>query len=245
MPLSVKPDYTTLELPGPPDDRPYVLLNMVMSADGKGAIDGTERGIGSRTDQRLMRELRVNADVVLNGAGTLRASGTSPRLGDPSLEELRIQRGKPRYPVAAVLSRGGHLPLDVKFFSAPDFDGVVYLSSAVPGERRAAIAATGRPVVDLPAGDEVPAMLRHMRRELAAGVLLLEGGPSTNAEFFRLGVIDEYFLTLAPVVVGGRDTITAVEGEQAFGREEAPRLDLLSAVHNPATGEVYLRYRRT
>ncbi|MCZ2108808.1 MAG: hypothetical protein LC118_04470 [Dehalococcoidia bacterium] len=65
--VSVKPDYTSLDLPEPPPERPYVLLNMVMSADGKVVIEGTEQGIGSRTDQRLMRELRVNADVVLNG----------------------------------------------------------------------------------------------------------------------------------------------------------------------------------
>ena len=75
-------------------------MNMVMSADGKVVIEGTEAGIGSKTDQRLMRELRVNADAVLNGANTLRASGTSSRLGDEGLEELRIANGKPRFPIA-------------------------------------------------------------------------------------------------------------------------------------------------
>ena len=90
-----KPDYTSLELPPPPDDRPYVLINMVMSADGKVVVEGTEQGIGSKVDQRLMRELRVNADVVLNGANTLRASGSSSRLGDPVLEHLRIRAGGP------------------------------------------------------------------------------------------------------------------------------------------------------
>ena len=107
-----KPDYTSLDLPPAPPDRPYVLMNMVMSADGKVVIEGTEAGIGSTTDQRLMRELRTNADIVLNGANTLRASGTSSRLGDESLEALRIARGKPRYPIAAVVSRSGALPLE-------------------------------------------------------------------------------------------------------------------------------------
>lgn len=99
-----KPDYTALDPPPPPPDRPWVFANMVMSADGKSVLAGTERGIGSATDQRLMRELRVNADVVLNGAGTLRASGTSSRLGDAALEAIRTARGKPPVPVAAVLS---------------------------------------------------------------------------------------------------------------------------------------------
>ena len=238
-----KPDYTALDLPAPPPDRPYVIANTVMSADGKSVIEGTEQGIGSEVDQRLMRELRVNADVVLNGAGTLRASGTSSRLGDEALEAIRIARGKPRTPVAAVLSHSGDLPLERPFFTARDFPAVVYLSEQAPEERRAAIAATGRPVVTLPGGSEFPEMLHHMRHELGADVLLVEGGPTVYAALYALDAIDEAFVTLGPVVVGGADTLTAVAGERAFTRDEAKRLELLSAHPNPDTDEVYLRYR--
>ena len=240
----MKPDYTSLDLPPPPAGRPYVLLNMVMSADGKVVVEGTEQGLGSAVDQRLMRELRVNADVVLNGASTLRASGTSSRLGgDVALEELRLKRDKPRFPTAASLSRTGDLPLERVFFTARDFAAVVYLSDAAPRAKRDAIAATGRPVIPVPAGAEVGAMLRHMRVELGASVLLLEGGPSLNAQFFGLDAIDEFFLTIGPVVVGGRDTLTPVEGAHPFSRETMKRLTLASAVPNETTGEVYLRYR--
>jgi 5-amino-6-(5-phosphoribosylamino)uracil reductase len=86
-------------------------------------------------------------------------------------------------------------------------------------------------------------MLRHMRHELGAEVLLVEGGPETNAEFFRLGAVDEYFLTVGPVIVGGRDTLTAVAGGGPMTRETATRLELVSAVPSTETGEVYLRYR--
>jgi 5-amino-6-(5-phosphoribosylamino)uracil reductase/2,5-diamino-6-(ribosylamino)-4(3H)-pyrimidinone 5'-phosphate reductase len=241
-----KPDYTSLVLPPPPDDRPYIIMNMVMSADGKAVVEGTEQGIGSKTDQRLMRELRVNADAVLNGAGTLRASGTSSRLGDTQLEELRLSRGKPRFPIAAVWSRSGELPLDKVFFTARDFPAIVYLSPAASPERYAAVVATGRPVHQIPgiggAGD-LPGMLRHMRQEMDIHVLLCEGGPTTNAQFFELGVVDEYFLTLGPVIVAGKDTLTAVEGPHAFAREALRHLELVSAVPNPDTSEIYLHYR--
>ena len=238
-----KPDYTAFDLPAPPPERPYVIANMVMSADGKSVIEGTEQGIGSPVDQRLMRELRVNADVVLNGAGTLRASGTSSRLGDEGLEAIRLAQGKPRLPIAAVLSQSGDLPLERAFFTARDFPAVVYLSELAPAERRAAIEATGRPVVTLPAGLEFAEMLRHMRHELDAEVLMVEGGPTVYAALYALDAIDEAFLTLGPVVVGGADTLTAVAGERAFTRDEAKRLQLLSAHANPETDEIYLRYR--
>ena len=239
----MKPDYTALDLPEPPTDRPYILMNMVMSADGKVVIEGTEAGIGSKTDQRLMRELRVNADAVLNGANTLRASGTSSRLGDEGLEELRIANGKPRFPIAVGLSRSGKLPLDKIFFTARDFDAVVYLSEEAPADRKAALVATGRPVHIVPAGAEITAMLKHMRQELDVKVLLVEGGPTVNAQMYELRVVDEYFLTLGPVIVGGRDTLTAVEGESAFSRDDVKHLELLAAVPNPETNEVYVHYR--
>jgi riboflavin biosynthesis pyrimidine reductase len=215
---------------------------MVMSADGKVVVDGTEQGIGSKVDQRLMRELRVNADVVLNGAGTLRASGSSSRLGDPALEELRLRRGKSRLPLAATVSASGDLPLDRLFFTATDFEAVVYLAHSAPAERCEDIEATGRHVVLLPAEGAFRAMLRHMRQELGASVLLCEGGPSVNAQMFRIGAVDEYFVTVGPVVVGGEKTLTPVEGE-AYTRETLPQLDLLSAFPNPETNEVYCRYR--
>jgi riboflavin biosynthesis pyrimidine reductase len=238
-----KPDYTDLRLPPAPALRPYVLLNMVMSVDGKVVLGETEQGIGSKVDQRLMRELRVNVDIVMNGAETLRKSGSSPQLGGfAELELLRAQRGKSRFPAGATLSSSGKLPLDRPFFTSREFEAIVYLGEEAPGDRREAIAATGRTLVVLPAERRVELMLEHMRSTLGAEVLLLEGGPTLNAGFFAAGAIDEVFFTVGPIVVGGNETLTPVEG-LGFTKETAPRLDLVSATPNEETGEVYLRYR--
>jgi riboflavin biosynthesis pyrimidine reductase len=237
-----RPDYTAIEFPPAPPDRPYAVLNMVMSVDGKVAIDGIEKGLGSAVDHRLMRELRVHADIVLNGAETLRRTGASPRLGYDDLEALRAARVRP-LPLAATLSRSGDLPLERIFFTAQDFEALVYLSESCPAERRAVVEAAGRPVVMLPAGDELPAMLRHMRHEFGAKLLLLETGPTLNAELFALDAIDEFFVTVGPLIVGGAASPTPVGGEAAFSLETARRLHLVAAVPNDETGEVYLRYR--
>jgi len=241
----MKPDYTRLEFGRAPADRPYVILNMVSSIDGKAVVEGSEKGLGSKTDQRLMRELRTNADMILNGAGTLRASGTSPRLGgDAALEAIRTAAGKPRFPTAAVITRSGNLPLDATFFRANDFEAVVYLSDAAPKEARDAIIAAGRPVVPVPAGREVHVALAHMRLEMGAEVLLCEGGPGLNGQLFAMDAVDEFFLTMGPVVVSGRFSKTAVEGDLPFARGMLPRFRLVSCVPNEETDEVYLRYRR-
>lgn len=241
---SGKPDYSRLSLPGPRDDRPYVLINMVMSADGKIVIDGNEQGIGSPTDQRLMRELRVNADVVINGAETLRKSGASPRLGDANLEAIRLAAGKPKLPTSAVLTSGGNLPLERAFFTATDeFDAVVFAGAGITAKQRAAIEGAGRPVVVLPESDAIASMLRCMRTEMGASVVLVEGGADLNRAFFEADAVDEYFVTIGPVIVGGRSGLSAVGGDRAWPRDAVRRMELLSAYSNAETSEIYLRWR--
>lgn len=238
-----KPDYASLELPPPPPDRPYVLVNMVMSADGRAVFEGSEQGLGSPTDQRLMRELRANADVVLNGAETFRVSGSSPRLGDPALEELRRARGKPPVPVGAILTGSGDLDTSRLFFTATEFEGIVFVLETTPSSRRQALERTGRKVVELPPSEPIRALLRYLRTVMHCEVLLVEGGPSLNGQFFAHRAVDEYFVTVGPVIVGGSDHLTPVRTPRPFTRGHAPRLSLVSAIPNFETGELYCRYR--
>ena len=140
-------------------------------------------------------------------------------------------------------SRSGDLPLDAEFFTAEDFEAYVYLAKEAPAGRRRALEAAGRPVVVLDGEDEVAAMFRHMRTSLRAEVALVEGGPTLNAELFSRGLVDEYFVTVGPVVVGGAETLTPVEGSHTPTLDSVTRLMLISAVRNTDTGELYLRYR--
>ena len=243
MPDNSKPDYTWLTFPDPPPDRPYVYVNMVMSTDGKVVIEGTEQGLGTPVDQRLMRELRVTADVVLNGATTLRASGTSPRLGDPELVAVRTARGKSAAPIAAVMTGSANVPLDALFFTGEDFRAVVYVGADAPQDHLDAIRATGREAFQLPATNDIAWMLRHMRTELDARYVLLEGGPTLNGQLLDAGFVDEYFLTLGPRIVGGNGTLTPFRADRDATLAAVTQLNLVSAVPNPATNEVYLRYR--
>lgn len=237
-----KPDYTALTFPSAPADRPYVIVNMVMSADGKTVFEGNEQGIGSKVDQRLMRELRLHADVVFNGAETMRKSGISPRVGDPLLETMREQRGKPRAAASAVVTRSGDVPLDRAFFTATDFQAYVYLGADAPPGAFDRLASTGRAVAQLPRERPMSWMLAHMKFELGAELVLCEGGATVNGQLFAEDLIDEFFLTFGPVVVAGRGHPGAVEGIE-FTKENAPRLDLVHAIPNMETGEIYCRYR--
>ena len=235
-------DYTRLSFPDPPADRPYVAINMVMSADGRTVVDGTERGLGSELDQRLMRELRVHFAVVMNGGATFRASGTSARLNNPGLEQWRVERGMTPSPIAAVLTRSGDLPPERRFFTDHGFEAVIYLSSAAPDDVRRELESRGRPVVVVPEGGEAGAALEHLQHELGASRVLVEGGATLNGELIQRGLVDEYFLTLAPKITGGDSAHPAV---QWSGDPTVAGIRQLSLVHalTAQTGELFLRYR--
>src|SRR5438874_2977806 len=82
---------------------------MVATVDGRAAVNGSAVGIGSSLDKRLMRELRAEADVVLHGAGTVRADPLSARV-PRELVAQRVARGLTPQPLGAILTRTGNLP---------------------------------------------------------------------------------------------------------------------------------------
>jgi riboflavin biosynthesis pyrimidine reductase len=67
--------------------------------------------------------------------------------------------------------------------------------------------------------------------------LLCEGGPHLNSTLFGNEMVDELFLTVAPLVAGPGEVLTIVEG---VALPEAVELDLLTA--HEADGHLFLRY---
>lgn len=237
------PDYLELGLPEAPPGRPYTLVNMVMSADGKIVIEGSERGLGSPADQRLMRALRTNVDAVLNGASTLRKSGSSPQLGDDALVALRTARGLAPVPLGVVLTRSGRLPLEDEFFTSDAFEAVIFATESTAKARLERLRESGRPLEVVSDAGAAREMLWILRERYGVRSLLCEGGAQVNGHLFDAGLVDECFLTVAPRIVGGDVTLTPVRGARLGSFERTWPLRLASAVPNPETGEVYLRYR--
>ena len=62
------------------DGRPWVMVTMIASVDGSTVVDGRSGGLGNATDSAALSATRAAADVLLVGAGTVRAEGgCSPR----------------------------------------------------------------------------------------------------------------------------------------------------------------------
>jgi riboflavin biosynthesis pyrimidine reductase len=206
-------------------ERPFLAINMVATVDGRAAVNGSAVGIGSSTDHRLMMELRAEADVVLHGAGTVRADPLSARV-PRDLVQSRVARGLPPQPLGAIVTRTGNLPAVHPYYESAT---IVYVCS----DRPLALELPTVEICRIHGVEDVMADLagRGMRR------VLCEGGPTLNSALFSAQLIDEVYLTLAPKLAVGEDPLTVVRGPRM---DPMLRLELLSLVERE--GELFLRY---
>jgi riboflavin biosynthesis pyrimidine reductase len=166
--------------------RPWVRANFVMAADGSFAGPlGLSDGISGPADKRVFGLLRRLADVVVVGAGTVRAEGYGPA----------------RLPIAVVTNRL-HLDLEHPLFTQAEHRTIV-ITSELPGEERLAAARAVADVVV--AGEQLVGMASAMAALSERGFrrILTEGGPMLFGEVVATGLLDELCLTLSPVLAGG------------------------------------------
>lgn len=186
--------------PAPPD-RPWVLANFVVSPDGSVATGGRVGGLSSPADQELFHLLRSAADVVLVGAGTVRAEGYGPHRPTDEQRAWRIDAGLPPTAAMAVVSAGLRLDLDSVLFTKAEARTVVVAPAASDEATRRRVAEVADVVV---AGEEAVDFAVALRefRERGSRVVLCEGGPMLLGELLDAGLVDELCLTLAPMLVG-------------------------------------------
>ncbi|HRB02478.1 MAG TPA: dihydrofolate reductase family protein [Ilumatobacteraceae bacterium] len=165
------------DVPRPrPSDRPWVALCMVAGLDGSTVVDRSSRGLSNPTDQELFLTMRSFADVILVGAGTVRAEGYGP----PRLPGQRI----------AIVSQSGNFDFGLPLFTS----GQALL-----------VMPTDAPEVPVPSvragigGVDIAAALA----QLDADVVEAEGGSVLNGLLAAADLIDELNLTISPQISGG------------------------------------------
>jgi riboflavin-specific deaminase-like protein len=214
-----------------PAGRPFLYVAMITTVDGRAALDGNSHGLGDEADLEMLLELRTLADAVLIGTGTLRAEGYDRLIRDPRRRERRAAAGLAEDPVAVLLTRRFDIPWEAGLFQAPNQR--VLIGTGAPGD-----------VPDVPAPVEVvelsvptpTALLAELR---ARGVrsLLCEAGPTLHGALLAAGLVDELFLTVAPVLTGDPDEPSILTGPRLPGVVD---MRLLWALQHGS--ELFLRY---
>jgi riboflavin biosynthesis pyrimidine reductase len=255
------PDLPSFELPdelrtlyaGPFGlDEPLVYANFVQTIDGTVAIASLDQSNllisgGNEADRFVMGLLRACADVVVIGAGTLRASARATWQPDrvfpaaaESFAELRRRLGRPASVDVAVVTASGEIDP-----SHPVLErGAIVLTSERGAEALADRVPEAATVVFL--GGELtvdPAQALEALRDRGHRRILSEAGPTLFGSLVSAGLIDELFLTVSPLLAasphpGARLSLAGgvnlPETEQLESRLESIRRD---------NDYLFLRYR--
>jgi riboflavin biosynthesis pyrimidine reductase len=229
-------DLSTLYTPGPgryPDR--CVRVNMIASVDGGTSLGGTSGSLGGPADRLVFTTLRSFADVILVGAGTMRAERYGPARLDPDHREQRAARGQSPVPPIAVITQRVEFDWASPFFTMADPKALVITAASskgrVPADAPADVVVAGSDRVDIGAAlDELAA--RGYRN------VLVEGGPTINGDVAARDALDELCLTMAPTLIGGTSS------RIVHGADDNPVLRLRLATIVTADGYLFLRYRR-
>jgi riboflavin biosynthesis pyrimidine reductase len=228
-----------------PSRRPFLMLNMVSTADGRATIAGRSGPIGGRADRELFHGLRSAVDAVMVGAGTLRAERYGRIIPQEPRRRLRVERGLSDEPLACVVSARLELPVDIPLLAEPAAHVAILTASEASLPKSAARVDYVRAQHD---GElDMRAALEELRERFSVRTLLCEGGPHLGSQLLAAGLVDELFLSLSPQLAGGAKLAggeeTMGEGLRILaGRELEPpaRLELLAVLESDS--EVFLRY---
>lgn len=194
-------------------ERPYVFLNVAMTADGK--IDTFERrgaAISSRRDKERVDRLRAEADAVMVGGRTLLDENPKLTVKSADLRAEREARGLAPNPVKVGIASDVDLRPDSDFLTVGPARIVIFTTQQTSNKQLEFLRARGVEVfihdtqrVDLPKA-------LSTLKEIGVNRLMVEGGGTLNFELLRLGLVDELTAYVAPLVFGGESAPTLAAG---------------------------------
>jgi riboflavin biosynthesis pyrimidine reductase len=216
--------------------RPRVRLNMIVSVDGAASLQGRSGALGGPADKALFATLRSLADVVVVGAGTMRAEGYGPARLSEEAGARRRAWGLPPVPPIAVITRSCRLDWSARFFTEAQQRPLVVTVASAAAADRARAAEVADVII---AGDDVD-LARAVSALAKRGHtnVLSEGGPGIAAQLAAAGLLDEVCLTVAPLLAAG-------EARRILdGAALAPPSALELGRVLEADGYLFLGYRR-
>jgi 5-amino-6-(5-phosphoribosylamino)uracil reductase len=215
-----------------PAERPYVVVNMVSSLDGRAALDGQTRGLSSGEDRNLFHLLRAAGDALLVGAGTARTERYGVAVRDDELRAARERHGLDPVQPTVIVSARLLLPSDLPLLQTAGAPVIVATAADHDLEGVEADVTYER------TGDDLPLLLARLRSEHGIRSLVCEGGPTLLSHLLAAGLVDELFLSIVPKVAGGGDEPTITTGPPL---PEPAHADLLWLCES--NGELFTRWR--
>jgi 2,5-diamino-6-(ribosylamino)-4(3H)-pyrimidinone 5'-phosphate reductase len=193
--------------------RPYVVVNVAMSADGK--ISTCERRqvkISGRLDFVRVDRLKAGSDAVMVGIGTVLADDPSLTVKDEECRTRRLHRGADEHPVRIVVDSTARIPLDASILHKGTGKRIVAVSRRADPLK---VTALERYATVIIAGDNEVDLARLMEKlgEMGVQRVMVEGGGTLIAGLIGAGLVNEIYTFIGNMIIGGKDAPTFVDGD--------------------------------
>ena len=223
-------------------NRPFVFINVAMTADGKiDTFARTGAAISSQHDKERVDQLRAESDAIMVGGQTLLDEDPKLTVKSEVLRAERVARGRTPNPMKVGIVTKAELKSHAKFLHEGSSKIVIFTTDQTSNEQLAFLRSQG---ADVYAENHTRVDLQHALatlKELGVHRLMVEGGATLNFELLRLGLVDEVSAYIAPLIFGGASAPTMAAGS-GLERGEALPLKLIH-VEQHVDGGVLLKYQ--
>lgn len=197
--------------------KPRVILNAAMTLDGKIATKTGSSEISGEKDLIRVHKLRQECDAIMVGINTLLAD-------NPRLTVHKISADPADNPIRVVVDSQARTPLNFRILSK-EAHTIIAVSEKAPQERadnlleKAEVIVCGKERVNLDC-------LMDKLGDIGIKTLLLEGGSTLNYSMISAGLVKEVRVCVAPMIAGGSQAKTLVDGDGVDYMNDALKLRL-------------------
>ena len=222
--------------------RPFVFINVAMSADGK--IDTFERHgatISSAADKARVDQLRAGADAIMVGGHTVLDEDPKLTVKSPLLRAERTARGTGENPIKVAVVTRAEFRAASSFLTSGPARVLIFTTTQTAAQQVSRLKSAGIEV--FVCGENRVDLAQTLETLYGLGVkrLMVEGGGTLNFELLRLGLVDELTAYVAPLIFGGASAPSMAAGD-GLTRAGALALKLVETRILDEDGGVLLRY---
>lgn len=189
--------------------KPYVIMKYAASLDGKIAtVTGESKWITGEEARFAGHQIRQEVAGIVVGVNTV--------IKDDPMLNVRLEKEQLSHPIRIILDSSGRTPMDSQIIrTARGIKTIIASTENMDKDKRNSYEAEGVEVLSLPCINQHVDLQALMNEIGKRGInsLLIEGGGTLHESALKAGIVDEVVTFLAPKLIGGKDALTAVEGE--------------------------------
>jgi 2,5-diamino-6-(ribosylamino)-4(3H)-pyrimidinone 5'-phosphate reductase len=158
---------------------------------------------------------------------------------------IRFTRNNKISPTRIIRDSYGRIPLDSKILkSATKIKTIIVVTKQASRDTIEEIKKSGAYVIII--GSKLVNLKRLFKilYDMGYRKILIEGGGELNWSCLHDGIVNELIVTIAPIVLGGRDAITLVEGSGYSVISQGIKLKLTKIIQNKNDNEITLYYNK-